>query len=291
MSFTVTGRGFLGALRAELLKTAKRWSPWVLLIVEAVILLGLGYLFVWFIYTHPPSGSQIRGNPTTLKAALYPGGFASKAVGGSGLASVFALLLGVLLMGNEYGSATLKTLFTLRPARLETLAAKFASIVIAVAVGVLGVFLIAALASILFAAIDGQPLNNWPNVGQIVEGLLSAWLVWSWWAIFGATLSILFQQTALAIGIGLAYSLVIEDLLLNIAASVGGTFFKTLREYFPGANASAIKNAVPVVGQHGISATTTTAAIGAGQGTIVLLLYCVAALVVSGIVIVRRDVS
>lgn len=287
---SVTGAGFLGALRAELLKTCKRWSPWVLLILELVIIVGLSYFVVWVIGAHN-IGNVPEAARKSLLAGIYPGGFAHQGIGGSGLTPILALLLGALLTGTDFGSGTLKTLFTLRPARLEALTAKFTAIAIAVAVGVVVVFAVTAAASVVFAAIQGASLSNWPSAWEVVRAMLGAWLIWGWWALFGAALSILFQNMALAIGIGLAYQVVLEGLLLNIGASFHISFFVNLKRAFPGPNAGWVQDAFPVhVVGHAVSTAVASGANTAGQAALILAGWCLVAVVVSGIVVAVRDV-
>lgn len=287
---SVTGGGFLGALRAELMKTVKRWAPWVLLGVSLLVLVGFQYLVTWLVDTYARHPANV--STTALKETLYPAGFAYQALSAA-LAPAMATILGVLLAGIEYSSATLKTLFTIRPARLETLAAKFTSIVIAVAVGVVVTFAAAAAASVVFGAIDGQSLNHWPAAGQIVEAMLGTLLIWCWWAFFGAALAILLQNVGLAIGLGLAWSLVAEDLILRILSAVGGTFWQGFANAFPGGNAQALSNVFQPAhfSAAARAAGAPAATVGAGQATLVLLGYCLLALVVSFVVIGLRDVT
>ncbi|MGH7910135.1 MAG: ABC transporter permease [Candidatus Dormibacteraceae bacterium] len=290
--FAITGRGFVGALRAELLKTGKRWAPWILLGISLLVLVGFQYLIEWLVQTYAvkhPAGVSA----TAAKASLYPAGFAFEALSAS-LAPAMATILGVLLIGIEYGSETLKTLFTIRPARLEALAAKFSAILIAVAIGVVVTFAAAAAASVVFGALDGQPLNHWPSAGQVVEAMLGTLLIWCWWAFFGAALAILLRNVGLAIGLGLAWSLIAEGLILSILAVVGGKFWQGVANAFPGGNAKALSNVFEpasavhaTVGAVGAPAAT----VGAGQATFVLLGYCVLALVVSFAFVGLRDVT
>lgn len=290
--FSFTGSGFVGALRAELLKTTKRWAPWILLGVSLLVLVGFQYLVTWLVETYavrrPP-----HVTPAELKASLYPAGFAYQALS-TALAPAMATILGVLLIGLEYSSGTMKTLLTIRPARLEALAAKFATVVIAVAVGVVATFAVAAVTSVVFGAIDGQPLNHWPGAGQVVQAMLGSLLIWCWWAFFGAALAILFQNVGLAIGLGLAWSLVAEDLILGILAAVGGNFWRGFANAFPGGNATALSNVFRPAASTAARAAAgapPAATVGAGQATLVLLAYCVLALVVSFAVVGLRDVT
>lgn len=287
-------QGFPGALRAELLKTAKRASPWVLLGIALAILVGLSYALTWLIYTHPPPGTQLpRGaSPAQLKQGLYPVGFVQATLS-NGLPGVLALILGVLLVGSEFSWGTLKTLFTQRPGRLETLAAKILALAVAVGVGVVAMFAMAAACSVVLAAIDGNTLGDWPSAATIVKGMLSAWLIWGWWALFGAALSVIFRQAALAIGLGLAYSLVIEGLVFGIVGSLGGSFFENFRKFFPGPNASALQQtfAVTAAGRQAGGQAAQGGSIGAPEAAIVLGLYCAAAVVVCGLLLRARDVT
>jgi ABC-2 type transport system permease protein len=292
----VTGalpRSLLGATRAELLKTAKRAAPWVLLGIGLAILVILSYVLTWLIYTHPPPGTQLPRGTTAaqLKRGLYPAGFVQTVLSG-GLSGVLALILGVLLVGSEFSWGTLKTLFTQWPGRMETLAAKILALAVAVAVGVVAMFAMAAICSLVIAAVDGHTLADWPSAGTIVKGMLSAWLIWGWSALFGAALSVIFRQAALAIGLGLAYSLVIEGLVFGILGSIGGDFIETLRKFFPGPNASALQQAFSVTGAASRQGGQVSGgSIGAGEAAIVLGLYCAAAIAVCAVLLRTRDVT
>jgi ABC-2 type transport system permease protein len=287
-------QGLPGALRAELLKTGKRASPWVLLGISLAILVLLSYALSWLIYTHPPPGTQLPRGTTAaqLKQGLYPAGFVQSTLS-NGLPGVLALILGVLLVGSEFSWGTLKTLFTQRPGRLETLAAKVLAVAVAVAVGVLAMFAMAAICSVVIAAADGHTLGDWPSAATIVKGLLTAWLIWGWWALFGATLSVIFRQAALAIGLGLAYSLVIEGLVFGIVGSLGGSFFENFRKFFPGPNASALQQTFSITGvSRGAGGQAAQAGtIGAPEAALVLGAYCAAAIIVCGLLLRSRDVT
>src|SRR5260370_16768496 len=54
--------------------------------------------------------------------------------------------------------------------------------------------------------------------------------------MFGLALATLFQQSALAIGLGLAYALVVEVLIFGLLAGVGGGFVEQVQQWFPLAN-------------------------------------------------------
>jgi ABC-2 type transport system permease protein len=278
-----------GALRAELLKLDQRPAVWILLGI-ALALLGLfSYLLPWLLYTHPPQGvNPPRGvTLSQLKQPLYPIHLVSTAVTASNIPSALALILGVLFVGSEYSWGTFKTLLTQRPGRLQTLIGKLLAMEIALGAAVLLFFAVAAFFSFVLALIDGQPVDEWPAGSTILAGILASWLSWSWQALFGATLAFAFRQSALAIGLGLAYSFVIEGVILNLAGSFGGDFIRTLEKLFPGPNASALltsfEDLVPGNPAH-------HPLVGASEATLVLILYCLAAAIASAILVTRRDI-
>ena len=286
----VAGLLSVGAVRAELRKIAKRPSSWILLGVELAILVLIGYLLTWAIYTHPPAGARLpRGAAAVeLKKGLYPAGFVGSVLHG-GLPSVLTLILGVLAVGSEFGWGTWKTLFTQGPARLQTWAAKIVALVIAVATGLAATFAAAAVLSVIVAAADGQPLGTWPSAATIMKGMLAAWFIWGWWALFGATLSIVFRNAALAVGLGLAYQLVFEGLVFGIVGNLGGGFIGNIQKFFPGPNATAVQEAFPALGA--AASQSKPPPVDATQGAIVLGLYCAAAIVAAGLLLHRRDTS
>lgn len=288
---TFSGAGFVGALRAELLKIAKRWAPWVILLVAVVITLGLSYFLTWLIVEHVEASRIPARTAKAALAAIYPGGLVGSAIGGQ-LTPLLAVVYGALITGNDFGGGALKTLFTLRPGRLEAVAAKVVALAASVLVGVLVVFAVCAGASVLFGALDGASLSIWPSALEIVKGVLGGWLILGWWALFGMVLDVLFQNMALAIGIGLAYQVVIESLLLNIGSAFKVQFFVDLKRALPGPNANWLVAAFPV---HQASGTASTAvasgANNAGQATLILAGWCALALIVAGVVVARRDVT
>jgi ABC-type transport system involved in multi-copper enzyme maturation permease subunit len=276
-----------GALRAELLKLDKRPAVWVLLGISLGLLAVFTYLLNWVLFSHPPPGMNLPAG-SEARRSLYPQHMVSTALAAGSLPSALALILGVLLIGSEYNWGTFKTLFTQRPGRLQTLFAKLLAMEIALGAGALLYFFTAAVCSIVVAALDGQPPTGWPGGDTMLEGILASWLTWSWWAMFGAALAVAFRQSALAIGLGLAYSFVVEGLVFSLGGAFGGQFIRDLQKFFPGPNASALAEsfAMAVPGS-----PPPHPLVGAGQACVVLILYCLAAAMASSVLVVNRDVT
>jgi hypothetical protein len=51
--------------------------------------------------------------------------------------------------------------------------------------------------------------------------------------LFGLALSTLFRQSAMAIGLGLAYALVVEVLIFGLLGGLGGDIVKQIQQWFP----------------------------------------------------------
>jgi ABC-2 type transport system permease protein len=112
------------------------------------------------------------------------------------------------------------------------------------------------------------------------------------WAAFGVALGVLSRGTALAIGVGILYALVIEGLISAFADQI--SLLEPLVQLFLRANAYSLVD--------GLGASTTGAAtdgpgafsgpyVGGTQALIVLIGYIASLLVLSGLLLRRRDVT
>ena len=282
----------LGAIAGEWLKMVRRPAVYVLGAIMLGILILLSYLLGWILLSHPPPGARFPAgvSPAELKKAFYPANMVREALGNASvLGGVLALILGVLTVGSEYGWGTLKTVFTQRPSRLEILIAKVAAVAGTLAVLAVSNLIAAAVMSLVLGLVDGQPLV-FPGVLQVIAGLGTTWLIWNWYAAFGGFLAYWFKQSALAIGIGLAYLLVVESVVFGLLGQVGGTVLQTVERFLPGPNASALIQSFGSATPQAAGGAPPPIA-GAGEATLVLFLYLLAALVASAILLRTRDVT
>lgn len=281
----------IASLRAEVFKLRKRNAIWLVAAVWLILTLVFGYFFPYLSSTGsttgPESGSPDADDP--LLQAL-PANLASSAIQGFPLfAGALALILGVLVMGSEFGWQTVKVLFTAGPRRGQVLAGKVVATVLLMLLLVLATFVIAAPAAWSVAALEDRPVD-WPAASDLALGVLAGWLIVSMWAAFGLFLAVLVRGTALAVGLGLVWTLALETLLRLFASAVSA--LDVLQKFFPGTNAGALAGAmgVPAQGEPGGTPGVTTA-IGGTQSALVLGAYLVAFTVVSSIILRRRDIS
>ncbi len=284
------------AFAGELFKTVRRPAVWVCVLVLLGVAVTIGYGIPWLIATYAklPAGSTGGGDTATaladIKLALYPINVVRYTVQQwSVLGGVFALIVGVLLQGSEFGWGTVKTLYTQRDGRLTMLAGKVGAVALCVLVMVLGLDAVDAVSSIGAALLDGKAIA-FPDGVVILKGIGALYLSFAFWAVFGLALATLFRQSAMAIGLGLAYALVIEALIFGLAANFAPDTVNPIRQWFPITNVGYLADSFGAVTTRGGAATAAPYA-GATHAVIVLVLYVAAFAALSAVLVRRRDVT
>lgn len=275
------------SVAAELLVLRKRASTWILLGVWVVLGLLFSYLVPYLTYRSGSAGP--RGSPFGL---ILPDRLADNLLGGFPFfGGVFALMLGVLAVGSDYGWDTLKTLLIQRPGRMRVFGAKLAALAVGLVPFVIVIFMAGAVASYLIAGAEDATIH-WPSAWELVRAVASGWFVLATWAAFGVVLAVASRGTALAIGLGILYALVIEGLLSALAGQVG--WLDGFVEYFLRANAYSLVTAIGVptasLADSG-PGSFSGPFVGAGQAVFVMSAYGVCFLVLSAALLRRRDVS
>ena len=266
-----------GSVSAELVVQRKRASTWILLGVFAA-------LSVFFLYVLPYTDE--------VAPDLFPQGVAGNVIrifpvfGG-----VFALMLGVLTIGSDYGWDVVKTLFTQRPGRLTVLAGKLLALGITLVGFTLAVFIGGVVASVVIALAEDESID-WPSTWLLVRALAAGWFMLAVWAALGIVLAVLSRGTALAIGIAILYALVIEGLLSALADSVDA--IEPVAQIFIRSNAYSIATALGASKERIADSgpgSFTGPYVATGQAVIVLAAYVVVFVLVSAAVLRRRDVT
>jgi ABC-type transport system involved in multi-copper enzyme maturation permease subunit len=282
------------AFRGELFKAVRRPGIWVLVGLFLALAVLLGYAITYLIYTHPPPNSS-QGLPPGMtladfKIGLYPENVVKQTMSQWGvLGGVFALIVGVLLQGSEYGWGTIKTLYTQRYGRLTMLFGKLAAMLVVVLAIVIGLFAVDAASSWIVAQLDGKT-SSFPSADVIVKAIAATFLIFSFWAVFGFALATAFRQSALAIGLGLAYALVIELLIFGLLAGLGASIVRPIQQWFPIANSGYLSQAFGQVRFRGIQGQPAPYA-DATHAVVMLLLYVVAFTALSVWLTRTRDVT
>jgi ABC-type transport system involved in multi-copper enzyme maturation permease subunit len=278
-----------GSVSAEFLLLRKRRSTWVLLAIWTALAMFFSYLLAYVEYRN---GDLSGGPGQTSLDEMLPQQIPGHLSGGFPFfGGVFALMLGVLTFGSEYGWGTLRTVLVQRPARLQVLAAKLVALAVGLVPFVIAVFALGFVASYAIAWSEGGATGA-PAALDLVRAFGAGWLILAVWAAFGVLLGLLSRGTALAIGVGILYALVIERLISRFADEI--SVLKPAVEFFLRANAYSLVE--------GLDAATTGAAtngpgafdgpfVGGTQALIVLVGYIAGFLLLSGYLLHRRDVA
>jgi len=124
-----------------------------------------------------------------------------------------------------------------------------------------------------------------PPLGELVRALGAGFLILATWATFGALLATLLRSTALSIGIGLVYSLVLETIIFNLP--IRNRSFTDARGFFPGQNSSSLANSFSGQASTGFAPPP----IDAPQAALVLIAYTTMFVVLAALVFRHRDVN
>lgn len=272
----------LGSIRAEITKAARRPASWLLLAVAVVLTLT-------FAYVVPYMGllGSAEGAPSADRglASMLPDRFVGNSIGGMPVfVGALALIFGALVVGSEYVSETWKTVLAQGPSRMRVYTAKLVTVAVGMLVLALTMFVFAALASVVVASMEDQPVT-WPTLADLALGLGAGWLVTMMWASLGILMAVAFRSVALPIGLGLVWLLAVQNLLASIAAPLVD-WIAEMQKGMPGPNAGSLVGAVG--GQADTPGVTDLVA--GGQATLVVAAYLLAFAAVGGWLLSRRDI-
>jgi len=172
-------------LKAEYLKI-RTTNTWWLFGMFTVLATGLALLVNILQYrygvTHPqenPDFTQVSGS-----AAIY--------TSGQFFGAMFAMLLAVLVITNEYHHQTVTTTFLATPHRTSVITAKFVISMLAAAV----LWLLTTVIDLIVAAIYFSAAGYDSNLGngKVINAMLLSLLVFALWAVFGVGLGVLIRS-------------------------------------------------------------------------------------------------
>lgn len=277
----------VAAYRAEVGKLRKR--PGVLILVATMmgVVLLLGYVLLYALATQAPD-AQLQGlDPATLLSALRPASLPIQVVGMLvGPGGAIALILGALAFGAEYSWRTIATIATQRPPRLSLVMGRILAVLTVGLVLVVAAFVGGAAGTTLVALLT-QAEASAPAAVDVLGAFSVGALAVGLWTSIGLCLATMLRSTAWAIGIGLLYSFAVESVLglLPLSGRVGDIVGQALI----GNNLAAL--VVAVAPDSTVALGGPTIAIDPGQAAGLLLLYLAAAIVVSVVVFIRRDIA
>ena len=290
------------SLGAELLKLRKRPSTWVLALIWLAAIILFNYTLTYALLSNAPPPTVPEGTPKAQREQLreqqeeiqeeqleflYPENLVSNLTPGfPNLGVPIALILGALAVGSEYGWSTFKTVLTQRPGRLALYFGKLLALGAALTLLVALTFAAGAASGYVIAGLEDEPAGS-PAAGELARALGAGGLILATWASLGVLLATLLRSTALSIGIGLVYSLVLETIIFNLP--IQNKAFLEAREFFPGQNSNFLANSFSEQAPGGFAAPEPP--VDALQAALVLLAYAAAFVALAAFVFSRRDVN
>lgn len=243
------------------------------------VMAGFAALISIFIFTsaktatvnQPPEFGQGPGSFTVAQIAS-PGGFLTALGTVSRLAGVVLLALWAIAVATDYSTGLIRILLQAQPARIKLMAGK----ILALAVFTLLAATITAIVVIVIARplarLEGIQVEAWKTdfLTQLLKGYFDFTVAVLVWGLIGLMLAVLTRSSALAIGIGIGFLLVVESLITIVASRASS--------YLPGGTLNAL-------------ATGGNDQLSWGQALGLVALYGAIAIAVSLLTFRARDIT
>ena len=131
---------------------------------------------------------------------------------------LFVLLLGILVVTNEYFHQTATATFLATPQRTRVIAGKLLATTVSAAVLCVGLTVLAVIAGVIFLQIDGETFAL--TDPAVVRALLLNLLAYGIWAVFGVGFGTLIRNQLAAVIVALALYLVASQVAAAIISLV-----------------------------------------------------------------------
>ena len=229
----------LDSTRAELLRL-RRWpAVWITIGAWTALALTFGYVFDYVSYATGTESFATEGAARdALLTGLLPQAVPDVLVQGMPLfGGALAMVLGALVAGNGFAWGTWKTALTQGPGRLATVGGSLTALTIFVVVIVAATLTLFTAVSTGIALAEGESIT-WPTATDLARATGGGLLVLQMWALLGYTIAILARGPALAVGLGLVWALVVENLLRGVGSLLGAVEQLTL--FLPGTAAGSL---------------------------------------------------
>jgi hypothetical protein len=268
----------LNAFRSESIRI---WRP-SFLYGGIGVMVGFAALVSVFIFTAassagsaPPSPGQ-RVQFATVAQIAKPGGFLTALGTVSTIVGVALLAIWAIAVSTDYSTGLIRILVQAYPKRVTLLTAK----IVALAAYTLSAATVTTLTVVLLARplarLQGIDVNAWQTdfFAHLLRGYFSFTVAVLVWGLIGLMLAVLTRSSALAIGIGIGYLLVVESLVGIVAPDAS--------PYLPGGTLTAL-----VSGGTGVSPTQLAWSTALG----LVALYGTIAAAISLLVFRARDIT
>lgn len=279
----------VASARADLLRVRKWPAAWVTVATWLILTALFGYVFNYVSYRSGSSNFASEGTTTDqLLASVLPAHVPEVIIGGTPMfGGALMMVFGAIVAGSGYGWGSWKTVFTQGPSRTAVTLGSMLSVTAVVVATVIGTVALAFAISSGIALVEGQDVVL-PTTSALLEGMGTGFLVLEMWTLLGFLLGTLARGPALAVGLGLVWSLVVENLLRGVGALLDWVEAFTL--VLPGTAAGSLVGSITGVGGPNAAPGVLDTLTGT-QAVVSLVAYVVLLPVVTLAVVSRRDVA
>ncbi|WP_367620148.1 ABC transporter permease [Nocardia sp. PE-7] len=239
-------RDLTASVRAEAVRLGRWPAFWIVLGTWILLNLTFAYLFNYLAYASGESGAMSDGLPReVLLGQLVPAAVPEVFTQGMSMfGGALVLILGALAVGSGYGWGTWKTVFTQGPSRVAAVAGLLLSLLAVVLALVLVAFAVDIGIATVIAASESQPIIM-PSLDDALIGILTGTAILGMWTLAGAVIGAIARGPALAVGLGLVWVLVVENLLRGVAGIFGP--IEAVTYLLPGTAAGSLAGAMRTV--------------------------------------------
>ncbi|WP_431956243.1 ABC transporter permease [Nocardia lijiangensis] len=236
----------VASTRAELLRLRGWPAFWIVLGTWILLNLTFSYLFNYLAYTSGEQSAMSDGLPKeVLLQQMLPAAVPEVFTQGMAMfGGALMLILGALAVGSGYGWGTWKTVFTQGPSRVAAVGGMLIGLALVVVALVCVAFAVDTAVAALIASTESQSLAL-PSPARILDGLLTGTAILGMWTFAGALIGALARGPALAVGLGLVWVLVVENLLRATSAIFAP--IEALTNHLPGTAAGSLAGAMRTV--------------------------------------------
>lgn len=237
----------MASTRAEFLRLRKWPAYWIVLGVWILLNLTFAYLFNYLAYTTGDSSRMSNGQPReVLLQLMLPAAVPEVFTQGMAMfGGALMLVLGALAVGSGYGWGSWKTVLTQGPSRSAALGGVVVSLAVTVVGLVVAAFVIDTGVAALIASTQSQSLAL-PSIGKVLLGIASGSAILGMWTLAGALIGAIARGPSLAVGLGLVWVLVVENLLRGVAAIFDP--IKPITDHLPGTAAGSLAGSLRTTG-------------------------------------------
>jgi ABC-type transport system involved in multi-copper enzyme maturation permease subunit len=214
----------LGAFSSEFVKLRRR----------ALLLWGLGgglfFAVLATVFTieravkNPSLLTTFRGHRISFYTLEQPTGLVHGVVDVSTLIGIVALCLFAGAFATEYSQGTMRNLLVREPRRAQLLAGKFAALAVFIGLAVVLEIVVSCAVAFLLAPGRGIATGAWTSsagINDLLQATLHVFLASVGFGALGAAAGVLLRSPGVAIGVAVAYVIVVEPIVVGAIWSNG----------------------------------------------------------------------